>query len=78
MRRRQRRTDQPAALVSTRSPKPDHKTHEDESGIQILIVLLHELFIVILSLLAINLIELTPRVLLSRENTSLLAALWPE
>ena len=42
-----------------------HKTHEDQSCIQVLIVLLHELPIVFLRLLAVTLKEPSPVIFLS-------------
>ena len=61
-------------LVSARRlPKPD-KTHEDETGIQILTALLHELLVVLLSLLVIGRIEFTPRILSSGVGTLFPAA----
>ena len=43
-----------------------YETHEYESGVQILVVLLHELLVVFLSLLAVVLEELRPVILLGR------------
>ena len=60
-------------LVSARRPIPD-KTHEDETGIQILTALLHELLVVPLSLLVIDGIEFTPRILPSGVDTPFPAA----
>ena len=51
-------------LVSARRPNSD-KTHEDETDIQILIVLFHELLVVFRGLLVIGRVEFTPRILSS-------------
>jgi hypothetical protein len=42
-----------------------HETHEDQGGVQILVVLLHEFPIVLLGLLAVVFVESSPVVLLS-------------
>ena len=42
-----------------------HKTHEDQGGIQILIILLDELSVILIGLLAVVVKESGPRVLLS-------------
>ena len=63
-------------LVGTHPRKLEVKTHEDQSGVQILIVLLHELSIVLLSLLAVIIIELTPKILLGGQHILFLTASW--
>ena len=52
----------PHQLASTGTPR---ETHKYQSCIQILIMLLHEILIILLSLLAVVLKELSPMVLLS-------------
>ena len=53
-------------------------THEYESGVQILVVLLHELFVVLLSLLAVVFEEPSPVILLSGYCVLFPAARGPE
>ena len=42
------------------------ETHEDQSGVQVLVVLFHKILVVLLGLLGIVLEELTPVIFLSR------------
>ena len=43
-----------------------HGTHEDEGGVQVFVILLHELLVVLLSLLAVVLVESKPILLTGR------------
>ena len=51
-----------------------YETHEDESGVEILLILLHEFLIVLLGLLAVVAIEFRPRILLSGRQVRRLLA----
>ena len=52
-------------LFSACTAEFDTKTYKNESGVQILVVLLHEFPIVVPGLLPVVFVELSPRVLLS-------------
>ena len=59
---------------SRRSSNASHGTHEDQGGIQILIIFLQELLIVLLGLFAVFLVELSPIVLMRNYRTFFLTA----
>ena len=51
-------------------------THEDEGGVKILLILLHELLIVLVSLLAVVPIEFRPRIFVIGRQVCRLPAVW--
>ena len=53
-----------------------YETHENEGGIEILLILLHELLVVLLSLLAVVPIEFRPRIFVIGRQVCRLPAVW--
>ena len=51
-----------------------YETHEDESGVEILLILLHEFLVILLSFLVVVAIEFRSRILLSGRQVHRLPA----